>query len=58
MKTVKLTASEIRTLDRFLFSNPCISGCCCVEMQNSRKDCNECSLTKDRDNILEKLGLL
>ena len=58
MKTVKLTVGEIRTLDRFLFSNPCISGCYYIEMQNSDKGCDECKLTKDRDSILEKLRLL
>lgn len=58
MKTVKLTSSEIRSLEHFIWSNPCSSGCCYVEMQNSNKDCDECKLAKDRDNILEKLGLL
>lgn len=58
MKIVKLTASEIRSLEHFLSNNPCSSSCCYVEIQNSDKDCAECKLTKDRDNILEKLGLL
>ena len=58
MKTVKLTVGEIRALGYFLSNNPCSSGCCYVEMQNSDKDCDNCKLTKDRDSILEKLGLL
>lgn len=58
MKTVKLTASEIRTLECFLRDNPCSSGCAYPEMQNSRKDCDECKLTKDKYSIMEKLDLI
>ena len=55
MKTIKLTASEIRTLECFLWSNPCSSGCAYPEMQKSKKSCDECKLTKDLYSILEKL---
>lgn len=58
MKTVKLTASEIRSLFYYLESNPCESGCAYPEMNNSRKSCEECKLQKDRNSILEKLDLL
>lgn len=58
MKTIKLTASEIRSLEHFLMSNPCRCGCVLEKMQNSKKDCDECQLTKDSINIMKKLGLL
>lgn len=58
MKTVKLTASEIRSIAHFLSSNPCASGCCYREMQSSKKDCEDCKLYKDKKSILEKLNLL
>lgn len=58
MKTVKLTASEIRSLEHFLWSNPCSCGCVYPEMKNSRKSCGECKLNIDKNNILEKVGLL
>lgn len=58
MKTVKLTASEIRTLDCFLWSNPCSMGCAYPEMQKSRKSCDECKLTKDKYSIMKKLDLI
>ena len=58
MKTVKLTASEINSMFYFLHTNPCEAGCAYPEMNNSRKDCDECKLHKDRDSILEKLDLL
>ena len=56
MKTVKLIASEIRTLECFLWSNPCSDGCAYPEMQNSKKNCDECKLTKDKYSIIEKLN--
>lgn len=55
MKTIKLTASEIRTLERFLWVNPCLNGCAYPKMQNSKKSCDECKLTKDKYSIIEKL---
>ena len=58
MKTIKLTASEIRTLKCFLYSNPCSSGCAYQEMQRSKKDCEECKLTKDMHSIIDKLEIL
>ena len=58
MKTIELTASEIRTLECFLYSNPCSNGCAYPEMQRSKKDCEECKLTKDMYSIMEKLDIL
>lgn len=58
MKTVKLTASEIRSLEHFLYSNPCEARCVYPEMQKSRKSCEECKLNKDKNSILEKLDLI
>ena len=55
MKTIKLTASEIRTLERFLWANPCLNCCAYPKMQNSKKSCDECKLTKDKYSIIEKL---
>lgn len=58
MKSIKLTASEIRSLEHLLYCNPCSFGCCYPEMSNSRKECDECKLEKDRFSILEKLNLI
>lgn len=58
MKTIKLTASEIRAIDCFLQSNPCSSGCVYPEMSKSKKSCDECKLNKDKYSIMEKLELL
>lgn len=58
MKKLELTNDEIIVMDIFLNSNPCISGCSLPEMQDYKKDCNECRLIKMRDNILNKLGLI
>lgn len=55
LKTIKLTASEIRTLKYFLYSNPCSSGCAYPEMQSSKKDCAKCKLRKDMYSIMTKL---
>ena len=55
MKTIKLTASEIRTLERFLYANPCLNGCAYPKMQNSKKSCDDCKLTKDKYSMIEKL---
>ena len=57
MKTIKLTTSEIRSLQHYLYSNPCEAGCVYPEMNNSRKPCDECKLNNDKNSILEKLGL-
>lgn len=58
MKTIKLTASEIRSLECLLQTNPWLSGCVIAEMQNSKKDCEDCCLTKDKHSIFKKLELL
>jgi len=57
MKTITLTANEIKALKAQLFANPCSSGCVYEEMQNSKKDCNECKFTKDIESFCEKLGM-
>ena len=58
MKTIKLKASEIRSLEHYLYSNPCEAGCAYPEMNNSKKSCEECKLNKDRQSIMEKLNLI
>ena len=55
MKTIKLTAKEIRALEQQLHANPCSSGCAFPEMQNSRKDCDECEFPKLISSIREKI---
>jgi len=55
VKKLELTSNEIIVMDIFLNSNPCIKGCSLPEMQDSKKDCDECRLIKMRDNILNKL---
>lgn len=46
MKTVKLTASEIRSIELFLSANPCMSGCAYPEMQRSKKVVKNVNLLK------------
>ena len=58
MKAIILTTSEIRSLQHYLYSNPCESGCVYPEMNNSRKSCEECKLNMDKNSILEKLDLI
>lgn len=58
MKTVTLTANEIRAIGEFLWANPCDSGCAYSEMKKSKKECDECKLTQARDSILVKLNLI
>ena len=58
MKKIELSASEIRTLELFLWANPCSRGCSYPEMANSKKDCDECKLTADKYSIMKKLDLI
>ncbi len=58
MKIIKLTQKEIRAIDTYMSSNPCHSGCAYGEMQNSKKDCDECKLEDAKISILEKLDLI
>lgn len=58
MKNIKFTASEIRTLENFLWTNPCSSGCVYPEMRKSKKSCEDCKLTKDKHSIMKKLELI
>ena len=58
MKTLKITAKEERAL-RELLNNSfkcCNSGCVYSEMQNSRKNCEECNFTLSINSILDKIG--
>ena len=71
MKTVKLTAEEIRTLEHYLYTNPCTATCVLDHMPRLPKlnsgvyNCNACKedgmyicpLLRARDSILTKLGL-
>lgn len=54
MKAIILTASEIRSLEGYLSTNPCESGC----FLNRKGSCEQCPLLKNRDSILEKLDLI
>lgn len=54
MKAIILTASEIRSLEGYLSTNPCTSGC----YLNHKGSCEKCPLTKDRESILKKLNLI
>lgn len=56
MKTIKLTAKEIRALKEQLWANACSSGCAFSEMQRSRKDCDECDFPKLIRSIEEKIS--
>lgn len=55
MKTLQLTSKELRALKEILFANPCNSGCAYEEMQNSKKDCDNCEFTKSIHSILDKI---
>lgn len=58
MKKIELTKAEIEVLEAFLNTNPCECGCYLSEMQLSKKDCNECKITIERNSILNKLNLV
>lgn len=57
MKIVFLTKQEIRALEAQLFVNPCSSSCVYEEMQNSKKNCDECQFIKNIDSVCKKLGI-
>ena len=61
MKTITLTESEIRTIEYYLWSNPCRSHCV---HGYSRIDCHDtrengeykCELMRNTQSIIKKLG--
>lgn len=57
MKTITLTAKEIKALTCQLFANSCSSGCVYEKMQNSKKNCDDCEFTKDIHSVRNKLGI-
>lgn len=56
MKTIKLTAKEIRALKEQLDANACSSGCAFEEMQRSRKNCDECEFPQLIESIIKKIS--
>lgn len=56
MKTITLTAKEIRALKEQLTANACSSCCAFPEMQKSRKDCDECEFPVLIASIEEKIN--
>ena len=56
MKTIKLSAKEIRALNEQLYANACSSCCAFKEMQNSRKDCDECEFPALIESIRNKIN--
>lgn len=57
MKTIKLTNKEVRALKYQIEANACRSCCAFEEMQNSKKDCDECEFPNLIYGIGIKLGL-
>jgi hypothetical protein len=57
MITLKLTKQEERALQALLWCNPCRSGCAWEEMEKSKKDCDECILSKAIQSIQDKLDV-
>ena len=56
IKTIKLTAKELRALESILWAtNPCESGCAYPEMEKSKRDCIDCELPKSISSIMNKL---
>jgi hypothetical protein len=56
MKTLKLTSKEEKALIELIAnSNTCRNGCVYENMQNSKKDCDECEFTGSIDSISNKL---
>ena len=55
MKNIKFSKEEIRALKVMLDTNTCRSGCAFSEMQNSKKDCDDCELTKLKISISKKI---
>lgn len=52
---IEFTKKEIRALHAVLWANPCNSGCVYEEMDKSKKDCNDCELTKSIISITNKI---
>lgn len=61
MKTVKLTAEEIRWLKEFLWRNPCRGGCIldkypAYDCYDKRKDGKyKCPMKRSQESIFEKI---
>lgn len=61
MQTITLTASEIKTLETYLWCNPCNSGCVCSykgRIHCDTLDANgkhRCELLRNTDSILAKI---
>lgn len=55
MQTIKLTNKEIRALTEQLYANACSSGCAFEEMEDSKKDCDECEFPKLLRSIEDKI---
>jgi hypothetical protein len=58
MKILKLTSKEEKALIELITnSNPCSSGCVYENMQDSKKDCDECEYTESINSISNKLDI-
>ncbi len=56
MRSIKLTTEEEICQIEILYNHKtCSYGCIFEEMINSKKDCDECKLTKSVYSVLEKL---
>lgn len=57
IKTFTFTEKELRALKEVVFYGYliCSDGCVYPQMQNSKKDCDECEFTININNILGKL---
>ena len=51
----KINSKWDKNIRTFLHANPCLNGCAYPKMQNSKKSCDECKLTKDKYSMIEKL---
>ena len=54
---VNLSKTDLEILEIYLNTNPCSNGCVYEKMQNSKKDCEDCKLTKNKYALLQKLKL-
>lgn len=52
---IKFTAEEIKALKCIIDVNPCTAGCVYPEMQDNKKDCDDCPFSKAIYSIEQKI---
>lgn len=56
MKILHFTNKELKALTELIYNgNGCSSACAYPEMQNSKKDCDECEYLKSISSVINKI---